>query len=491
MNTVSPELQIDAVDDATRAQIRRLVGSPDFDSWAHAAARVTHCARPIRLRGESVTLSKDTGEALSTYSSESEPTGTLHVRCGNRRADVCPSCSRTYAADTFHMIRCGVTGGKGVPETVAEHPLVFLTLTAPSFGPVHREGPDGCRRRVRRPCAHGVSAGCGQTHAADDPLVGQPLCADCYDYLGHLTWQWWAPELWRRFTIQLRRTLASRLGVASSRLASRAVVQFAKVAEFQRRGVVHFHALIRLDGPSDAAPGPPGHLDAPDLAEAAINAATSVRFSTQTPTGETRTLRFGSQADARLVTSGGSAVLQAAHLSGEQVAGYLAKYATKSAGASLGNESNGHLRRLRALIHHLADRCRTEPSSPYALLSKWVWMLGFRGHFSTKSRRYSVTLTQLRQARRQWQAQHHSDAETAAAPHEDIVGPASPADDTILVVGSWSFAGSGWRDHAQAELARAAALKTAEYARERSERRRRKHPNRPAWIGMMDREDRG
>ena len=25
-------------------------------------------------------------------------------------------------------------------------------------------------------------------------------------------------------------------------------VQFAKVAEFQRRGIIHFHALIRLDG---------------------------------------------------------------------------------------------------------------------------------------------------------------------------------------------------------------------------------------------------
>ena len=28
---------------------------------------------------------------------------------------------------------------------------------------------------------------------------------------------------------------------------------FAKVAEFQRRGVVHFHALIRVDGPSRLA----------------------------------------------------------------------------------------------------------------------------------------------------------------------------------------------------------------------------------------------
>ena len=32
-------------------------------------------------------------------------------------------------------------------------------------------------------------------------MLGQPLCRDCYDYASHVVWQWWAPELWRRFTI--------------------------------------------------------------------------------------------------------------------------------------------------------------------------------------------------------------------------------------------------------------------------------------------------
>ena len=47
-------------------------------------------------------------------------------------------------------------------------------------------------------------------------LLGQPLCRDCYDYESHLVWQWWAPELWRRFTIDLRRALAKTLGVPES-----------------------------------------------------------------------------------------------------------------------------------------------------------------------------------------------------------------------------------------------------------------------------------
>ena len=74
-------------------------------------------------------------------------------------------------------------------------------------------------------------------------------------------WQWWAPELWRRFTIDLRRALAKTLGVPESRLAERVTVQYAKVAEYQQRGIVHFHALIRLDGPKTTdgfAPAPAG-----------------------------------------------------------------------------------------------------------------------------------------------------------------------------------------------------------------------------------------
>jgi hypothetical protein len=42
-----------------------------------------------------------------------------------------------YSADTYQLIRAGLSGGKGVPDTVATHPCVFATLIAPSFGPVH------------------------------------------------------------------------------------------------------------------------------------------------------------------------------------------------------------------------------------------------------------------------------------------------------------------------------------------------------------------
>ena len=58
-------------------------------------------------------------------------------------------------------------------------------------------------------------------------------------------------------------------------------MQYAKVAEYQLRGVVHFHALIRLDGPRTAdgfAPAP-ATIDAALLADLVRAAAASVRLT--------------------------------------------------------------------------------------------------------------------------------------------------------------------------------------------------------------------
>jgi hypothetical protein len=64
-------------------------------------------------------------------------------------------------------------------------------------------------------------------------------------------------------------------------------------------------------------------------------------------------------------------------------------------------------------------------------LRTWAHMLGFRGHFSTKSRRYSTTLGALRTARAEWRR-----AQAAAA-------TAGDTDTTTLVVSHWVFAGTG------------------------------------------------
>jgi hypothetical protein len=43
----------------------------------------------------------------------------------------------------------------------------------------------------------------------------------------------------------------------------------------------------------------------------------------------------------------------------------------------------------------------------YRRLQRWAHMLGFGGHFSTKSRQYSTTLKALREARANWRQERH------------------------------------------------------------------------------------
>ena len=146
------------------------------------------CLQPVLLRGRVDHIDGATGELLHRYTTVHEPGGVLPIACKTRRASQCPPCAEVYRADTYQVIRAGLSGGKGIPSTVAEHPCVFTTLTAPSFGPVHvhREKDRRllrCRPRRRgRVCPHGRILSCGIKHARDDPRLGEPLCPDCYDY---------------------------------------------------------------------------------------------------------------------------------------------------------------------------------------------------------------------------------------------------------------------------------------------------------------------
>jgi hypothetical protein len=487
-------LDLPAMSPRLEAELGQLICSGGFDEWATALARVGNCARPIRLHGHSTTLDTATGEVLSSYSSADEPLGITHVRCGNRRASACPSCSRLYAADTYQLIRAGITGGKTVPDTVADNPLVFATLTAPSFGHVHghRDGRrcrDHTGRGQQPRCRHGLPTTCPARHREDDPLLGQPLCPGCYDYASHLVWQWWAPELWKRFTIALRRLVAKTLGVPATRLGDVATVQYAKVAEYQRRGVIHFHALIRLDGHTTRhgfAPAPDA-LDAPALAVLVREAATGVRL---TVTGvdhddPARTLAFGRQVDVRPVTTHRRPDDPERGLSPGQVAGYLAKYATKAADDDTTTTAdNAHHRRLRAAVRGLAGRAETHAhatgDAAYAKLDNWTHMLGFRGHFGTKSRRYSVTLTALRRARRRAQtlinqARSQGKPLNLAALEADLL--AEDDHDTTLVIGTWTYAGTGWPTDAQTLLATAAAARAREHDQWKAAQRTNKRPD--------------
>lgn len=460
---------------APSAALGRRLLDGTFDAWAESAAAVRYCARPIRLVGSSETFDAETGEQLSAFTSDQAPLGVLHRPCGNRRADICPSCSRTYARDTFVMLRAGLAGGKTVPESVADNPLLFVTFTAPSFGHVHgaRNG-QRCRARdsVTR-CVHGRPVGCMARHAADDSTIGAPICDDCYDWHSAVAWQWWAPELWRRTTITMRRAVAAELGVKESKLREVASVQFARVAEFQVRGLVHFHALIRIDGPD--GPGSPSPIDGKTLARAIAKAARSVEFVSPPIDADdmARRLAWGRQLDVRIVRNGSRTDDPSGPLTPEQVAGYLAKYATKDA-AGIREQPRPHLKHIEQTCHVLADRAiAADPGTRYALLDKWAHMLGFRGHFSSKSRRYSVTLGRLRRARHRYRVLA-ARAKRMGEPLDvsNLEAQLLADEETTLVVGSWFYQGTGWTSPGDEALALAAAARAREYDQWRAVQRK-------------------
>jgi uncharacterized Zn-finger protein len=346
------------------------------------------CTHPIRLKGETVNAA--TGELRF---------GTLKVPCKDRREAVCPSCSRLYGADAWILVATGLNGGKGVPEGVATHPRVFATVTAPSFGAVHTRGTSSGRchaRHVRERCGHGQPVWCGEFHDRDDEQLGAPLCESCFDDRGAVLWNAHASILWDRTMVRLRRQLAATQGITTTELGRVAQVHYLKVAELQRRGLVHFHALLRADGAEGAEREPPEWLTSqlPSSTMAAVVRTTQVRGIDDVPR------RWGSQFDVAdlCVLEGGD----------RRVAGYLAKYVTKT--------TDGSIAFARPFAHRLQiERLETSPHLRHLALTAWrlggrkdlralrlrahAHTLGYRGQLMTKSRGYSTTFASLRGAR--------------------------------------------------------------------------------------------
>jgi hypothetical protein len=80
-------------------------------------------------------------------------------------------------------------------------------------------------------------------------------------------------------------------------------------------------------------------------------------------------------------------------------------------------------------------------------------MLGFRGHFATKSRRYSTTLGAIRRERADYRRRQLDGARPIGV--DDL-------DDSTPVVGHWEFAGLGHLTTGDAALALSAAARARE-----------------------------
>src|SRR5215475_659153 len=135
------------------------------------------CLQPVLLRGRVDHIDGATGELLHRYTTVHEPGGVLPIAYKTRRASQCPPCAEVYRADTYQLIRAGLSGGKGIPDTVATHPCVFTTLTAPSFGPVHVHREKDGRLLRCRPVGIAASALTGAACPEPRDTAGMTLCS--------------------------------------------------------------------------------------------------------------------------------------------------------------------------------------------------------------------------------------------------------------------------------------------------------------------------
>jgi len=400
--------------------------------------RTGGCTSPIRLEGESVAVSGRSGEVLARRSTRAQAPGFVLVACGNRRESRCPPCSERYRRDAYFLVAAGLAGSeeKGVSTDVASHPIVFATFTAPSFGAVHRRVVDagGDIRRCRlggegQECEHGMPLRCLERHVEGDPQIGQALCPSCYDYEAAAVWNANLGALWRRTITYLPRELAALGGLSVAALRSQVRVAYAKVAEFQARGAVHIHAVIRLDGPDGPDTAPAGGATAQRLAEAVARTAARVAVTVAGPDGRELIVRWGQQVDVRPIPRN----TKDADTDRTAVAGYLAKYATKD--ASVGGGLDRRIR-VKGVIERaeLTEHARALMRSAWTISPRWAHNLGFRSHFLTKARRYSVTFAALRGVRAEYRAQ--------ADPWLTQIR-AKAIGDQIVIRRSFHYAGSG------------------------------------------------
>ena len=218
--------------------------------------------------------------------------------------------------------------------------------------------------------------------------------------------------------------------------------------------------------PAVVAP-PPAGFTAGLLEQAIRRAAATVAVPcpmVDEDQGVTLVARWGEQLDVRHIGAGSGE-----ELTEEQVAGYIAKYATKATealGVTLDHRlSEAELDEL-AVPAHVAELVRAcfelgaRPGLAPLRLRNWAHMLGFGGHFSTKSRRYSTTLGALRRTRVGYAIRRRRGNTVPL----DAWG--RPEDDqAVIVVASWRYLGRGYQTTGEAWLAASAAARAREARR--------------------------
>jgi hypothetical protein len=129
----------------------------------------------------------------------------------------------------------------------------------------------------------------------------------------------------------------------------------------------------------------------------------------------------------------------------------------------LGADDLEHLDGLPVHVAELVRACWDlggHPELEGLRLRAWAHMLGFRGHWSTKSRRYSTTMGALRRARVAFAKRRRV---RDGIPLDAWDRPED--DQAVIVVAAWVYVGAGYQTEGERWLALSAAARAREHRR--------------------------
>ena len=266
-------------------------------------------------------------EQDTKWCSHPRKSGDRFIRCRSRDYSYCPSCAALDAASVRRIIESGFTAD-------GTHTYWFVTLTAPSFA-----------------------------NAKDQ-------------YARLVMWNHNVGELWKHTVKYVNKVLHD--------------VEYARVVEFQRRGAVHIHAIVRV--------GDNGKTDV----EKALR-----RMRTYKVTVDSVDYKWGrvydvQQIDASQLEDTGDYATKTYPQSLSYVVGYNIKQLGRSIVTQLEPEQRAHCAKL------------SQAAVQLGMSSKCVRAYGFGGHQFSKSRGWSqLTKTAIADERRQWAEQNGSETDDA------------------------------------------------------------------------------
>jgi hypothetical protein len=410
--------------------------------------------------------------------------------CGASRWQECTYCAGLYAGDVRHLMHKGAS----VKGRQFDNDIVFLTLTAPTFEPVHTAPVFSFEDEVfKRGQEKKVRCRCGAFHTPKEGMQGVPLNPSRYKYVEQVRFNANLSGLLEAFLKSLNKKL-KRLGLIGT-------LAYVRVLELQARLVLHVHAVLLVPHWLIVAMG--GEDAFREVVETTAAAATyqpndggnPIEWGDQTKTIIHPALEPGATpGDEIQWLERRSAMLK-----------YLAKYASKGLGvnhAELSGSQKGHLKRLVSVAREMvrAEKeealIRIDPDDPDLVLKqarvhKKFFRIaesgGCRARVFSKNRAWTEeTLQDRREAR-----SNHLSAESEDAGPEETKGEAPKETEVVppgwLLIRETAELIPQWVNVACVKLPTVADLQDfGSYTPEKLQRIFRPDPLRPlSWLEKM------